>query len=74
MKRGFFFWGGGGNNKRKNKKVLLNGFSLSLYFDISLVSSGLSLELGSLLGLVVGVLLKVSLLLFLFGSGEEKRE
>ena len=74
MKRGFFFWGGGGLPKENNKKVLLNGFSLSLYFDISLVSSGLSLELGSLLGLVVGVLLKVSLLLFLFGSGEEKRE
>ena len=73
MKRGFFF-GGGGLQKENNKKVLLNGFSLSLYFDISLVSSGLSLELGSLLGLVVGVLLKVSLLLFLFGSGEEKRE
>ena len=66
--------GGGGLQKENNKKVLLNGFSLSLYFDISLVSSGLSLELGSLLGLVVGVLLKVSLLLFLFGSGEEKRE
>ena len=74
MKRGFFFWGGGGLQKENKKKVLLNGFSLSLYFDISLVSSGLSLELGSLLGLVVGVLLKVSLLLFLFGSGEEKRE
>ena len=74
MKRGFFLWGGGGLQKENNKKVLLNGFSLSLYFDISLVSSGLSLELGSLLGLVVGVLLKVSLLLFLFGSGEEKRE
>ena len=74
MKRGFFFWGGGGLQKENNKKVLVNGFSLSLYFDISLVSSGLSLELGSLLGLVVGVLLKVSLLLFLFGSGEEKRE
>ena len=74
MKRGFFFLGGGGLQKENNKKVLLNGFSLSLYFDISLVSSGLSLELGSLLGLVVGVLLKVSLLLFLFGSGEEKRE